>query len=105
MAVVNWPSYLLRSIPDDTRERMTIRALRDDISLADVVRQALCARYRMDCDLFSNGYQPSDGTGPLIIRLQPELWKLMKKETGNRYGATRKLILESLDDYLEVPTQ
>ena len=106
MTVTQWPAYLLRSVPADTRALLSARAEQDDMSLADVVRQALCARYRMDCDKASNGYQPELDTGNpvLIVRLQPEVWRLMKKETRGRYGETRKLILESLTDYLEATT-
>ncbi len=105
MAVTKWPAYLLRAIPSDTRARMTERAEEDDVSLADVVRQAICAHFKMDCDQVSHGYQPDldNGTDVLIIRLQPEVFRAMKKETSGAYGATRKLILESLDDYLEEP--
>lgn len=84
-------------------------ALEDDISLADVVRQALCARYQMDCDEASFGYQPNLDTGSdvLLIRIQPEVWKELKKEAGAsrtttaRYGETKKIILESINWYLE----
>lgn len=102
MTVAQWPAYLLRGVPADTREQMTARALRDDISLADVVRQALCHHYQMDCDPASFGYQAQLDTGGdiILIRLQPDLWALMKKETRSRYGAFRQLILESLTDYL-----
>ncbi len=103
MTVTDWPSYLLRAIPPDTRASMTERALRDDISLADVVRQALCHHYQLDCDPASFGYQASLDVGNdfLIVRVQPEVFKLMKKETRGRYGATKVLVLQALDDYLE----
>lgn len=103
MTVKEWPSYLLRSIPHDTRTLMTARALRDDVSLADVARQAICQRYRLDCPPASSRYQPALDTGNdvLIIRLQPDAYKKLKRETGQRYGAIRHVILESLTDYLE----
>lgn len=103
MTVTDWPSYLIRQIPPHTREAMTDRALRDDISLADVVRQALCHHYRLDCDPASFGYQPDTDTGNtfLLVRLQPDVFKRMKKETRGKYGATKTLIFQALDDYLE----
>ena len=103
MVVRNWPAYLLRGIPPDTRSLMSEQAEADDISLADVVRLSLCHHYRMDCDPASYSYQPTLDTGDdtLLIRLQPELWKAIKKETRGRYGETKKLILQAVDDYLE----
>lgn len=103
MTVADWPSYLLRAIPQDTRAAMSVRAHNDNVSLADVVRLALCARYRMECDQTSFGYQPDlDAANDfLLIRLQPEVFRLMKKETRGRYGETKRLILQAIDDYLE----
>ena len=109
--VTNWPSYLLRGIPGNTRAMLSMRAEHDDISLADVVRQALCARYRMDCDEASFGYQPALDTGGdvLLIRFRPDVWKRIKKEAGAsrtttaRYGETKRIILSAIDDYLGEP--
>ena len=109
MAVSDWPSYLLRSIPADTRALLSDQAHADDVSLADVIRQALCRRYHVDCDNASFGYQPDLDTGNdiILIRLQPEVWKLLKREAGEtdqttaRYGQTKKIILQAIDDYLE----
>ncbi len=103
MAVTSWPSYLLRGVPADTRALLSEQAEADDVSLADVVRQALCARYLMECDNASFKYQASlDTDGDvLLIRIQPEVWKLIKRETRGKYGETKRLILESIDDYLE----
>ena len=102
MTVTEWPAYLLRSIPQHLREDMSARAAYDDISLADVVRQALCHHYKLDCDPASFGYQAELDTGgeTILVRLQPDLWAMMKKETRARYGAFRQLILQSLTDYL-----
>lgn len=102
MTVSEWPSYLVRAIPADTRQAMSDRAEQDDVSLADVVRQALCARYGMECDPASFSYQADlDGSNDfLLVRLQPDVWREVKRETKGRYGLTRRLILESLDNYL-----
>jgi hypothetical protein len=107
-AVATWPSYLLRGVPQQTRLHMSDRALRDNVSLADVVRQALCHRYRMECDDASYRYQPAlDTQGDvLLVRIQPEVWRQLKKEAGASrtttatYGRTKALILNAIDDYL-----
>lgn len=103
MTVTDWPAYLLRGIPSETRALLSEQAQADDVSLADVIRQALCLRYDMVCDPESNGYQPEldSGADELLIRIQPEVWRLMKKETRGMYGETKRLILESIDTYLE----
>ena len=103
MTVTKWPSYLLRSIPEDTRALLSEQAQADDISLGDVVRQALCHHYNMDCDTVSFGYQPQlDTDGDvLLVRIQPEVWRKLKKETRGKYGETKKLILQCIDDYME----
>ena len=102
--VIGWPSYLLRGIPPTLTDRLTNAALEADMSVNDIIRQALCARYRMDCPhestMNTHRYYGGD---VLLLRLQPELYRQIKKETRNRYGAVRTLILATLDDYLEAP--
>jgi hypothetical protein len=103
MSAAKWPAYLLRGVNPHLRNQLSDQAAADDVSLADVIRQALCQHYGLDCDPASNGYQPTLDTGGdvILVRLQPELWVAMKKETRSRYGATRQLILETLTNYLE----
>ncbi len=103
MPVTAWPSYLLRGVPASTRALLSEQAAADDVSLADVIRLSLCARYHMECDRVSFGYQPhlDSGDETILIRIQPEVWMEMKRETESMYGATKKLILESIDAYLE----
>ena len=107
MAAAKWPAYLLRGVPPLLRDQLSEQAAADDVSLADVIRQALCLHYDMDCDPASNGYQSALDTGGdvILVRLQPELWVAMKKETRSRYGETRKFILETLTHYLKETAQ
>ena len=108
MTVTEWPAYLLRQIPADTRALLSEQAAADDVSLSDVVRLALCARYRLECDPQSFGYQPALDTGNdvILIRMQPAVWRALKKEAGAsrttpaRYGLTKQIILQAIDDYL-----
>ena len=109
MTVADWPAYLLRGVPADTRGLLSARAAPDDVSLADVVRQALCARYGLECEPASFGYQPElDTSGnTILVRLPPDVWAKLKREAGAtrttsaRYGHTKRLILQALNDYLE----
>ncbi len=103
MTVTDWPSYLLRGVPADTRALMSEQAQADDVSLADVVRQALCHHYEMECDNASFKYQAAlDTDGDvLLVRIQPEVWRKLKKETRGKYGETKRLILQCIDDYME----
>lgn len=103
MTVIGWPSYLLRGIPPQTRALLTAEARVRDVSLSDVIRQALCRRYGFECPPESTGYLPGRDSGNTVIllRLQPELYKEIKRETKNRYGAVRTLILQTLDQHLK----
>ncbi len=109
MAVTDWPAYVLRGVPASTRALLSEQAEADDVSLADVVRQALCARYQMDCDNASFGYQPAldSGNEIILVRIQPEVWRQLKKEAGAtrtttaKYGRTKQIILSAIDTYLE----
>ena len=67
MTVTKWPSYLLRQIPADTRALLSEQAEADDVSLSDVIRQALCHHYRMDCEPESFGYQSATDSGSDVI--------------------------------------
>ena len=102
MTVAQWPSYLIRGIPAPTRAALSERADIDNVSLADVIRQALCHHYKMDCDPASFRYQPTLDTGGdvILIRIQPEVWRKMKKETRGKYGRTKQLILDCVNTYL-----
>ena len=108
MTVTDWPSYLLRGVPADTRALLSEQAEADDVSLSDVVRAALCRRYQLECDPASFSYQPAldSGNDVILIRMQPEVWRALKKEAGMsrttpaRYGETKKIILSAIDDYL-----
>ncbi len=57
----------------------------------------------MDCDNASFKYQAAlDTNGDvLLVRIQPEVWRKLKKETRGKYGETKKLILKCIDDYME----
>ena len=109
MTVSDWPSYLLRGVPADTRALLSARAEADDVSLVDVVRAALCARYQLDCDPVSFRFQDilESTSGDLLIRVQPDVWRKLKREAGltrttpAKYGATKRLVMEALTDYLE----
>jgi predicted HicB family RNase H-like nuclease len=105
VAVTDWPTYLLKGVPADVRAALSAEAERQDISVADIVRQALCAFYRLDCEPASTLYQPNRdmGSGVLVLRLQPELYRLIKKDTRNRYGAVKTLIMQALTTHLEEP--
>ena len=103
MPVKNWPSYLLRGVPPRSRALLSARAEDEDMSVADVIRGILCRHYRLDCPTVSSRYEPArdHGGGTLTLRLQPELWMLLKKDTRGRYGEMRRLILTILEDTLE----
>lgn len=103
VSVKTWPSYLLKGIPQEIRTALILEAVDRDLSVNDVIRDALCKRYGLDCDPESTMHVAGRylGGDVLLLRLQPELYKEIKKETRNRYGAVRTLILDTLTEHLE----
>lgn len=103
VAVTDWPAYLLGGVPPQQRALLSAMAEHEDVSVSDVVRGILCRHYGLDCEPVSFKYDGDrDRQGErLLLRLQPELWRKMKKDTKGRYGAFRALIQQILDDTLE----
>lgn len=103
VAVTDWPAYLLNGVPPRQRALLSQMAQEQDVSVSDVVRGILCKHYGFDCDPVSFKYDADrDQQGDrLLLRLQPELIRAMRKETAGRYGAFRALIQQILDDTLE----
>lgn len=103
VAVTDWPAYLLNDVPPHQRALLSAMAEHEDVSVSDVVRGILCAHYGLECEPVSFKYDGDrDRQGErLLLRLQPELWRKLKKDTKGRYGAFRALIQQILDDTLE----
>src|SRR3954467_8129250 len=99
--VSRWPSYLLKDIPVTRRRRLSKTAAAWDVSVADVVRSLLCARYALDCPPESYGYDRSRDTKAttIVLRLQPELVKKLAGEGRRGNGTKKKIILEAIETH------
>jgi hypothetical protein len=93
ISVRSWPTYLLRDIPETTRAAIEVDAELDGVSMIEVIRRVLCAHYELECEPV--GGRPGkreDGTGTMLLRLQPEVWEALKAEAGladTAYGSPR----------------
>ena len=102
MSVREWPTYLLRDIPEDTRARIEEDASLDGTSMIEVVREILCTHYELDCEAVETSGPPPPpikGTDTMLLRVQPALFSAIKKDAeqlSSPYGATRKIVLQIL---------
>jgi len=96
--VARFPSYLLKDIPPDQRLRLSEQAAAQNISVSDVIRRLLCARYKLDCPPESYRYDPDrDGGNPtILLRLQPKLVAKLKLEAERTSQSRRAIILDAI---------
>jgi hypothetical protein len=103
MSVREWPTYLLRDIPEDIRARIEKDASSGyGTSMIEVVREILCSHYELDCEAVETSGPPPPpikGTDTMLLRVQPALFSAIKKDAeqlSSPYGATRKIVLQIL---------
>jgi len=96
--VARWPSYLLKDIPESERRSLSTAAAAQNISVSDVIRRLLCARYKLDCPPESYRYDPGrDGGNPdILLRLQPKLKAKIELEAGRTRRSKRDIMLETI---------
>lgn len=52
--------------------------------MIELIRRVLCAHYGMDCKPISGRPgRREEGTGTMLLRLQPEVWEALKAEAGS----------------------
>ena len=92
----DWPTYLLKNIPPEIRSQIEDEAGAG--AMSEVIRRILCAHYSLDCEpvLTRNKFLKVDGTETMVLRLQPELWKAIKRDAKRRKIPTRSVIIEAL---------
>jgi hypothetical protein len=101
--VKKWPSFLLRDIPTEHRQLLTADAAADNISISDIIRRILCARYRLHCPPESYRYDSAKDIGAetVLLRLQPALWHALEREHERTGRAKRRIILLALEAHYE----
>jgi len=97
VSVKEWPTYLLRDIPEATRAAIERDAEENQQALIEVIREILCGHYELDCDPVDSPRTPyTEGKDEMVLRLQPALWSAIREDAGVGYGSTRKTILSIL---------
>lgn len=97
----DWPAYLLTNIPPALRVSLSAQAERDDTTVADTVRAILCNHYSLECPPVSSGYRASrDKHHPnLILRVQPDLFRAIKKDAKQSRYTMRHIIMTILTEH------
>lgn len=96
--VADWPAYLLKDIPAFEREQLSASAADQDVSVSDVVRGLLCARYKLNCPAASYGYNAAhdEGGTTILLRLQPKLAAALDREAARTRNPRRRIILNTI---------
>jgi hypothetical protein len=93
----SWPTYLLTDIPEDVRAAISQEAAELDLSVAEVVRRILCARYEMECEpVARTSRQPDLGARTFLLRVHPDLFDAIKQDAAEREVTMKAVIMEAL---------
>ena len=98
--VSRWPAYLLKRVPENLRSELSSEARERNVSLQDVIRQALCDRYRLNCPQASFRYEPdrdSGGSATIHLRLQKKLKRALDAEAAQSGLSLRTIIVDALE--------
>lgn len=94
-----WTYFLLRRTGTELQVQMRLDAQTQDVSLAEVIRSALCEHYDLDC--FSPA-QPRredawDATDTILLRLEAKLMRAIRADAKESGRTMRACILEILE--------
>lgn len=110
MSVREWPRYLINGIPPQVRAGIEADADEQGASLAEIMRQILCAHYGLECERVerTSDAKRIDGTLTFHLRVHPDLFQAIKEDAGaagtaygTAYGGMRKRIIEILSEFYE----
>ena len=110
VTVRSWPTYLLTDLPPELRQAITEEAAAGNLSVAETVRQILCARYRLECEPVRQygdvGYvaERDQGNRTILLRVSPALFSRIRAHSARftrRKKSMRALIVEALEDHYE----
>jgi hypothetical protein len=101
--ITDWPQYLLVNVPEDIRQAISAERERDRLAVSDIVRSALCDRYRLHCPPEPYRYELGRDMGArnMLLRLPPKLWKALDREAKQPGKTKRSIILETLEAHYE----
>lgn len=97
-SVREWSTYLLKRVPEGLKADIAYEAAARATSHANVVREILCAHFDLDCPprraYLQPPFEPDKDT--IFLRLQPELFSEIKRESASRNAPQRDVILDIL---------
>jgi len=96
--VREWPTYLLKRVPESLKTDLSYEATAYATSMANVIRRILCDAYGLNCPP-RRAYHREDiqlDQGTLLVRLQPELFEAVKEDASRNGRPQRDVILDLL---------
>lgn len=98
MSVRRWPSYLITRLPDALREAIEADAEESYTSMSEVMRQILCAHYELRCESVDRfGGPKPQGSDRFVLRVQPELFRAIKRDAEKSGTVMRTLMIDVLE--------
>lgn len=93
------PAYVLDNIPPAVRAGISDAASEANLSLADTIRAALCARFQLECPPIGKGYERArdGGATRMVLRVDQELFDAIKEEAYESSRSMRAVILDVLE--------
>lgn len=101
------PRFLLRDLAPELRSALEADAETLDQSIMETVRAILCDHYSLNCSVVRGGTRTDlrNGSRTVLLVLQPELFRAIKKDSARSGDSMRSLILNALEaHYTEVVT-
>jgi hypothetical protein len=96
--VAAWPSYLLVNVPELERRSLSGEAAAREMSVGDVVRDILCAKYDLSCPPKSKSHRKwqDKGSPNLLVRMPPKLALSLEADARNSGQSKRQIILDAI---------
>lgn len=97
MSVRKWPTLSNLILSEELRGALKEEREESGLSMAELMRQVLCAHYKLRCEDIDSfgGKQP--GEGEFTLRVSPELFHALQRDKKKRGAAMRRLVLEILE--------
>lgn len=108
MSVKTWAQFQIWKMPDDLRTALVARADEEQVSMADLIREALCEEMELECEhprRRTLTYPRVDSTqsASFPVRMSPELLEALRNVAAERGSSVNALVLGVLADrYQEV---
>lgn len=101
MSVRKWPVLPNLVLSEELREALEEEREESGISMAEQMRQILCAHYDLNCEAidYFGGKQP--GGGEFTLRVSPELFSAINRDKQATGVAMRRLVLSILAEHYE----